>query len=73
MAIYSYLISPLSDDIKRIYNESHGPMLKEVILQNEFDYICKEMKSDEELHYALILANIDKKGIQKFEFIVKKK
>ncbi len=73
MAIYSYVLSPLSDDINRIYNNSHGPMFKEVIPQNEFDYICNEMKSDEELHYALILANIEKKGLQKLEFIVKKK
>ncbi len=73
MAIYSYVLSPLSDEIRRVYNNSHGPMFKEVIPQNEFDYICNEMKSDEELHYALILANIHKKGLQKLEFTVRKK
>ena len=73
MAIYSYVISPFSDKIRRVYNESHGPMLKNVVPQNEFDYICSEMKSGDELHYALILANIHKKGLQKLEFIIKKK
>ena len=73
MAIYSYILSPLSDEIKRVYNESHGPMFKNVIPPEEFDYICTEMKSGEELHYSLILANIHKKGLQKLEFSVKKK
>lgn len=73
MAIYSCVLSPLTDEIRRVYNESHGPMFKNVIPQNEYDYICNEMKSGDELHYALILANIHKKGLQKLEFIVKKK
>lgn len=73
MAIYSYVLSPLSDEIRRVYNESHGPMFKNVVPQNEFDYIYSEMKSGDELHYALILANIHKKGLQKLEFIVRKK
>lgn len=73
MAIYSYVLSPFSDEIRRVYNESHGPMFKNVVPQNEFDYICREMKSGDELHYALILANIHKKGLQKLEFIIKKK
>ena len=73
MAIYSYVLSPLSDEIRRIYNESHGPMFKNVVPQNEFDYIYSEMKSGDELHYALILANIHKKGLQKLEFIIRKK
>ena len=30
------------------------------------------MKSGEEVRYALILANIHKKGLQKLEFVVKK-
>lgn len=68
-----YILSPLSDEIRRVYNESHGPMFKNVIPPDEFDYICTEMKSGEELHYTLILANIHKKGLQKLEFSVKKK
>ncbi len=72
MAIYSYVISPLSDEIRLVRNESHGPMFKEVIPRNEFDYICNDMPAGEELQYSLILANIEKRALQKLNFTVKK-
>ena len=53
-------------------NESSGPMFKEVIPESEFAHITQSMKPDEELRYALILANVYKKGLQKLEFTIKK-
>lgn len=73
MAIYSYVISPLNDKIRLVRNDSHGPMFKEVIPQDEFDYICNDLPAGDELHYSLILANIEKKALQKLNFTVKRK
>jgi len=72
MATYSYVISPLTDEIRRVRNDSHGPLFKEVIPEDEFEHICK-MNPNEELHYSLILANVYKKALQKLEFTVRKK
>lgn len=72
MAIYSFVLSPLTHDIRLVRNETSGPMFKNVIPENEFTYIKQSMKSGEELRYALILANVNKKGLQKLEFIIRK-
>lgn len=71
-ATYSYVFSPITDEIRLIRNESSGPMFKNVIPEDEFTYITQEMKSGEELKYTLILANVYKKGLQKLEFIIRK-
>lgn len=71
MAIYSYVISPLTDRIRLVRNES-GPMFREVVPEQEFSFITEEMSAGEELRYALILANIYKKGLQKVEFSIRK-
>lgn len=72
MAIYSFVLSPLTDEIRLVRNESSGPMFKDVIPKNEFIHITQSMKSGEELRYALILANVRKMGLQKLEFTIKK-
>ena len=71
-ATYSYVLSPLTDKIRLVRNESSGPMFKNIIPENEFAHITQTMKSGEELKYVLILANVSKKGLQKLEFIIKK-
>ncbi len=71
-ATYSYVISPLSDKIRFVRNDSHGPMFKKVIPEDEFAHITQSMRSGEEVHYILILANVYKKGLQKLEFTIKK-
>ena len=71
-ATYSYVISPLTDEIRLVRNERSGPMFKNIIPEDEFTYITQEMKSGEELKYTLILANVHKKGLQKLEFRIKK-
>lgn len=72
MAIYSYVFSPFTDEIRLVRNESSGPMFKNVVPEDEFTRITQSMKSGEEVRYALILANVYKKGLQKLEFIIKK-
>lgn len=72
-ATYSFVLSPFTDDIRLVRNDSHGPMFKSVIPEEEFTRITQTMQSGEEVRYALILANVYKKGIQKLEFTVKKR
>lgn len=72
-ATYSYVFSPFADDIRLVRNNSHGPMFKSVIPEDEFTHITQAMQSGEEVRYALILANVNKKGLQKLEFTIKKR
>ena len=72
-ATYSYVLSPFTDDIRLVRNESHGPMFKNVVPEDEFAHITQSMKSGEEVRYALILANVYRKGLQKVEFTIKKR
>lgn len=71
-ATYSYVFSPFTDEIRLVRNESSGPMFKNVVPEDEFTRITQSMNSGEEVHYALILANVYKKGLQKVEFTIKK-
>lgn len=71
-AYCSYVISPLTDDIRMVYNEDGGPLFKDVIPESEFEYITKKINSGEKLQYFLILANVYKKGLQKLEFTITK-
>lgn len=71
-AYRSYVISPLTDDIRMVYNEDGGPLFKDVIPENEFEYITKKMNSGEKLQYFLTLANVYKKGLQKLKFTITK-
>ena len=72
MAIYSFVLSPFTDEIRLVRNESHGTMFKDVVPEDEFTHITQSMQSGEEVRYALILANVYKKGLQKVEFTIKK-
>ena len=71
-ATYSYVLSPFTDKIRLVRNESSGPMSKNVVPEDEFTRI-RSMNSGEKVSYALILANVHKKGLQKLEFIIIKK
>lgn len=71
-AYCSYVISPLTDDIRMVYNEDGGPLFKDVIPESEFEHITKKMNSGEKLQYFLILANVYKKGLQKLKFTITK-
>lgn len=71
-AYCSYVISPLTDNIRMVYNEDGAPLFKDVIPESEFEYITKKMNSGEKLQYFLILANVYKKGLQKLKFTITK-
>ena len=71
-AYCSYVISPLTDDIRLVYNEDDGPLFKDVIPESEFEYITKKMNSGDKLQYYLILANVYKNGLQKLKFTITK-
>lgn len=71
-AYYSFVLSPFSANIRLVRNESSGPMFKNVVPEDEFTRITQSMNSGEEVRYALILANVYKKGLQKVEFTIKK-
>lgn len=71
-ATYSFVLSPFTDDIRLVRNDSHGPMFKDVVPEDEFTHITQTMQFGEEVRYTLILANVYKKGIQKLEFTIKK-
>lgn len=61
MARYTYVLSPFTDEIRLLPINHSDLLFKDVIPQNEFDSIKDNLKSGEELHYALILANVHKK------------
>lgn len=73
MATYSYVFSPLAGKIRLVRNESSGPMFKNVVPEEEFNHIVRDLKENDELKYTLVLANVYKLGLQKLEFTVKKK
>ena len=70
-ATYSFVLSPFTDDIRLVRNDSHGPMFKDVVPEDEFTHITQTMQSSEEVRYTLTLAHVYKKGIQKLEFTIK--
>ena len=70
MAYYAYVISPLTGTIRLVSASGGGPMLKDVIPQDEFARVRELLAEGEELKYSLILANIYKYGLQKLEFTV---
>ena len=71
-AYYSFVLSPFSDNIRLVSNETSGPMFKNVVPEDELTRITQSMNSGEEVRYALILANVYKKGLKKVEFTIKK-
>ena len=70
MTYYAYVISPLTGTIRLVSASGGGPMLKDVIPQDEFARVRELLAEGEELKYSLILANIYKYGLQKLEFTV---
>ncbi len=72
-ATYSYVFSPLSADVRLIRNESSGPMFKNVVTEDEFNYIISDIPVNGELEYTLVLANVYKLGLQNLTYKIKKK
>ena len=72
MATYAYVLSPLTDDIRLVLSTHSGFLFKNVLTESEMAYVQQSMPQGETLHYALILCNVYKRGIQKVEFTIKK-
>ena len=73
MARYAYVISPLSDKIRLVLASGGGPMLKYIVTEDDFRYVTTTMNKGEQLTYVLILANANKKGIQRLELTLERK
>ena len=73
MATYAYVLSPLTDEIRLVPSSHSGFLFKNVLTESETTHVQQSMKQGETLHYALVLANVYKRGIQKVEFTIKKK
>ena len=73
MARYAYVISPLSDKIRLVVASGGGPMLKYIVTEDDFRYVTTTMKEKEQITYVLILANANKRGIQKLELAFERK
>lgn len=73
MAIYSYVFSPLTEEIRLVRNESSGPMFKDVVTEEEYRYIVEGMQPGDELLYTLVLANVHKLALQQLCFTIKKR
>ena len=73
MARYAYVISPLSDQIRLVVASGGGPMLKYIVTEDDFRYMTVTMNKGEQLAYVLVLANANKKGIQRLELTLERK
>ena len=73
MARYAYVVSPLSDNIRLVVASGGGPMLKYIVTEDDFRYVTTTMNKGEQLTYVLILANANKKGIQRLELTLERK
>lgn len=73
MARYAYVFSPLSSEVRLADASGGGPMLKDLIPAEEFSHITSRLAEGEELEYVLVLANIHKKGLQRFVLTIRKR
>lgn len=72
-ATYAYVLSPLTDEIRLVPSNHSCFLFKNILTESEMTHVQQSMKQGETLRYALILANVYKRGIQKVEFTIKKK
>ena len=72
-ATYAYVLSPLTDEIRLVPSSHSGFLFKHILTESEMAHVRQSMKQGKTLHYALILANVYKRGIQKVKFTIMKK
>ena len=72
-ATYAYVLSPLTDEIRFVPGGHSSFLFKNILTDSEMAHVQQSMKQGETLHYALVLANVYRRGIQKVEFTIKKK
>ena len=73
MARYAYVISPLSDKTRLVVASGGGTMLKYIVTDDDFRYVTTTMNKGEQLTYVLVLANANKKGVQRLELTFERK
>ena len=73
MAIYAYVLSPLTDEIRLVPSTHSAFLFKNVLTESEMAHVQQSMPQGETLRYNLVLANVYKRSIQKVEFTIKKK
>lgn len=72
MALYAYVFSPLSDKISLVSVSGGGPMLKDIISESELDNIASKFAVGEELKFVVVLVNVNRKGLQRLEIVIRR-
>lgn len=72
MALYAYVFSPLSDKISLVSVSGGGPMLKDIISESELDNIVSKSAVGEELKFVVVLLNVNRKGLQRLEIVIRR-
>ena len=72
-ATYTYVLSTLTDEIRLVPSTHSAFLFKNILTESETTHVQQAMKQGETLHYALVLCNVYKRGIQKVDFTIKKK
>ena len=62
-ATYAYVLSPLTDEIRLVPSNHACFLFKNILTESEMAHVQQSMKQGETLRYALILANVYKRGI----------
>lgn len=72
MAQYAYVFSPLSDKVSLVSVSGDGPLLEYIISESEFDNIVAKSAVGEELKFVVVLVNVNRKGLQRLELVIKR-
>ena len=72
MAQYAYVFSPLSDKVSLVSVSGDGPLLEYIISESEFDNIVSKSAVGEELKFVVVLLNVNRKGLQRLELVIKR-
>ena len=72
VAMYAYVFSPLSDKVSLVSVSGDGPLLEYIISESEFDNIVSKSAVGEELKFVVVLVNVNRKGLQRLELVIKR-
>ena len=72
VAMYAYVFSPLSDKVSLVSVSGDGPLLEYIISESEFDNIVSKSAVGEELKFVVVLVNVNRKGLQRLELVIRR-
>ena len=72
VVMYAYVFSPLSDKVSLVSVSGDGPLLEYIISESEFDNIVSKSAVGEELKFVVVLLNVNRKGLQRLELVIKR-